>query len=161
MLKVISKRYGATFWNVAESQFTKTRSKSLWNDENLVKHTNTLLNDSDAKCLNQQERLALCLKSFINLLNAILRQVFVRNIGQKLFLPSWQASFLKQERSLRGWRLSMGIFPFDLEQVYGIVIERKLRQTGLPVILCQFWSSLFRKQDLWNITCKIIKLARH
>ena len=42
----------------------------------------------------------------------------------------------------------MGISPFDLEQVYDIVIECKLRQTRLPVILCQFWSSLFWKQDL-------------
>ena len=43
--------------------FTRTISKFLWHDANLVRHTSSLRNDSDAKCPSQQqERLTLCLK---------------------------------------------------------------------------------------------------
>ena len=57
-----------------QSLFTKTLSKSLWYDTNLVRHTNYLLNASHAKCSNrQQERLTLCLKSLHQSLKCRLR----------------------------------------------------------------------------------------
>ena len=34
------------------------------------------------------------------------------------------------EKNLNGRKVSMGIFPYDLEQVYDIVIEHRLCQTG-------------------------------
>ena len=55
------------WFNVLEhslSSFTRTPRKFLGHNANLVKHTSSLRNDSDANCLNQQqERLTLFLKS--------------------------------------------------------------------------------------------------
>ena len=55
------------WFNVLEhslSSFTRTPRKFLGHNKNLVKHTSSMRNDSDANCLNQQqERLTLFLKS--------------------------------------------------------------------------------------------------
>ena len=48
LLKVISKGCRAASWIMAEV-ITKTLSKFLWHEANLVRHTNSLLNASDAK----------------------------------------------------------------------------------------------------------------
>ena len=114
-----------------QSSFTKTLSKSLSHDANLVKHTNYLLNDSNAKFPNrQQESLTLCLKS--------LHQSLKYRLGTSLCQKYWAKSILSKLIIFCNLLNSTGkklerredIFPDDLEQVYGIVIKRKLRQTG-------------------------------
>ena len=120
-----------------ESSFTKTMSKSLWHDANIARHANSLLNASNAKCPNrQQERLI----DTVSEITASISWMPTRDkslsetSGQKLLFPSWsyfQTSSTQQERNLNSRMVSMSIFPGDLEQVYDIMTEHKLPQTGL------------------------------
>ena len=128
----------------SQNSFTKTLTKPLWYDVNLVKHTNSLLNASEAKC-RQQGRLTFCLKSLPQSLECWIRTCLYQKHWEKP-IPSKItifSNFLSSTgKKLNGRRVSMGIFPDDLEGVYDLVIKQTLRQTGLEEAspkLIKYW----------------------
>ena len=142
---------------------TKTLSKSLWHDANLVRHATSLLNASDAKCPESATREVDIVSQITASISRILTQdkYLSNTLGKKLFFPSWwyiQTCLTHQERNLNGRRLPMGVFRDDLEQIYDTTWQNTkyvrggdtktnqrlagTRQSGLPVILCQLRNNL-------------------
>ena len=104
---------------------------------NLVKYTNSLLNASNAKCPESATREVSISNHCIDLSNPDSGQVLVKNIWQKT-IPSKlviHSNLLNSTRNLNSRRVSMGIFPDDLEQVYDNMTEHKIASEVIPKLI--------------------------
>ena len=167
MLKVISKgcRERLGTWL---KLLTKALSKSLWHDANPVKHTNSLLNTSDAKCPESATREVDIVSQITASISRMLTQhkYLSKTVGKNLFfqlviysnLLNSTRKKLEQQEGVHGylsWWLGTSLWQCDRTQncIRGddTKTNQRLtvtRQNGLPVILCQFWNNLLWKQQL-------------
>ena len=137
-----------------QSSVSKTLSKSLWQDANLVRHANYLLDASDAKCLTEVDTASEITVSISQMptrisLLTIRFKVVIFSIGKKL---------RRQEdvHGYRSWWLGSSLWHRDGTQIASDWVRggdskthKRLtgtRQDVIPVIPCQFWSSFPWKQ---------------
>ena len=143
----------------SQNSFTKTLTKPLWYGVNLVRHTNSLLNGSEAKCANrQQERLTLCLKLLPQSLECWIGTCLYQETLGKIYsfedndifkLAQLNRKETERQEGVHGylsWWLGTSLWPCDKTKIasdWASGGESKTHQMlagttqgGIPIILC-------------------------